>query len=972
MTAHPSFELLHNQSIPSLRIELQVFRHRATGARHLHMAADDPHNVFLVAFLTVPQDSTGVAHILEHTALCGSRRYPVRDPFFMMSRRSLNTFMNAFTGSDWTAYPFASQNKKDFNNLLDVYLDAVFFPRLHELDFAQEGHRLEFVEPDNPASELVFKGVVFNEMKGVLSSPVSRVNESLQSLLFPSTTYHYNSGGDPACIPQLTHTQLKDFHARHYHPSNALFMTYGDIPAAEHQQRFETQALQQFQSQTLDFSIPDEQRYTAPVQQHAYYPLEPGEDTQGTGDKTHIVLGWLLGRNTDPRAVMEAQILSDVLLDNSSSPLRHALETCGLGSAPSPLCGFDDNSRETTFVCGLEGSSPDHAEAIEQLIFTTLEQIAEHGVPLPVLESVLHQIELSQREITGDGYPYGLSLILQALTPAIHSGDPVSALDQDELLAELRQDIQNPNFIKGLTRRLLLDNPHRVRLVMEPDATLGQREAETERAWLSQIKAQLSAAERDHIVQQAQALQERQSQLDDPELLPRVEVADVPTDLHIAEGYHQALGTTPATWYAQGTNGMVYEQCIIELPDLTPEQRELLPIYTLCLSEVGLGEQDYLAVQARQAAVTGGLGAHSVVRSRLHDTQQVQGAVVLAGKALARHQAALAELMVAMLASPRFDEQGRIRELLGQLLAQRESSVTRAGHSLAMTAASAAFSPVSNLSHNWDGLLGLQRLRNLVSQLRDPGQLEKFCADLAAIHQHILAAPRELLVVSEGELHDDIARQQQAHWDGLPVAASPPAFTLPAQNTQKKEAWVTSTQVNFCAVAFPAPAPDHADAPALYVLGEYLRNGYLHTAVREQGGAYGVSAGYNPDSGAFRMFSYRDPRCQETLDDFLHALDWLHQKQHPTRALEEAILGVIAAIDKPGSPAGEAISAFFAQRFGRTPEYRRAVRKAVLEVSQSDLLRIADRYLQAQRASYAVIGSSEALQALPDWTLLSI
>lgn len=261
---HPAFTTVRRHTIPALHVEFQEYRHHVTGARHIHLAADEPHNAFMVAFLTVPQDSTGVAHILEHTALCGSRRYPVRDPFFMMTRRSLNTFMNAFTSSDWTAYPFASQNRKDFSNLLDVYLDAVFFPSLDELDFAQEGCRVEFSEADNPASDLVYKGVVFNEMKGALSSPVQNLGQSLQSLLFPTTTYHHNSGGDPEDIPRLTHAQLRAFHARHYHPSNAIFMTYGDIPAAEHQARFEDRALSAFQALPLDLSIPDERRYREP------------------------------------------------------------------------------------------------------------------------------------------------------------------------------------------------------------------------------------------------------------------------------------------------------------------------------------------------------------------------------------------------------------------------------------------------------------------------------------------------------------------------------------------------------------------------------------------------------------------------------------------------------------------------------------------------------------------------------------
>ena len=236
---HPAFEAVRSEFIPTLNLTLQEFRHIKTGARHLHLAADQDENAFLVAFLTVPQDSTGVAHILEHTALCGSERFPVRDPFFMMLRRSLNTFMNAFTSSDWTAYPFASQNKKDFNNLLEVYLDAAFFPSLDRLDFAQEGHRLAPVDLANPEGEWAIKGVVFNEMKGAMSSPTSALWQELQTALFPTTTYHHNSGGDPAEIPNLTWAQLKAFHATHYHPSNAIFMTFGNIPAAEHQATME-------------------------------------------------------------------------------------------------------------------------------------------------------------------------------------------------------------------------------------------------------------------------------------------------------------------------------------------------------------------------------------------------------------------------------------------------------------------------------------------------------------------------------------------------------------------------------------------------------------------------------------------------------------------------------------------------------------------------------------------------------------
>ncbi|MBF0128237.1 MAG: insulinase family protein, partial [Magnetococcales bacterium] len=426
---HPAFELLRRETVESLHLSVEVHRHRVTGARHLHLSADDPHNAFLVAFLTIPGDSTGVAHILEHTTLCGSRRYPVRDPFFMMLRRSLSTFMNAFTSSDWTAYPFATQSRKDFDNLLRVYLDATFFPNLHPLDFAQEGCRVEFADEAEPA--LVFKGVVFNEMKGAMSSPARVLSQILSEHLFPTTTYHFNSGGDPERIPDLTWEALRAFHARYYHPANAIFMTYGDIGAREHQERFQDLVLSHFLDNPGGFSVPNEMRLAEPVRVEASYALDGEGETEG---KTHILLGWLLGESMDMESLLDAHLLNGVLLDNSSSPLLKVLETTGLGAAPSSLSGLDDSGRELVFACGLEGSEPEHADAVEKLVLDLFEQVAVRGVEPERVDSVLHQLELSRREIGGDGLPYGLKLVLNALTPALHGGDPVAALALDDAL----------------------------------------------------------------------------------------------------------------------------------------------------------------------------------------------------------------------------------------------------------------------------------------------------------------------------------------------------------------------------------------------------------------------------------------------------------------------------------------------------------------------------------------------------------
>jgi len=443
-TPDADFEWLRSEPIESLNVTVGEYRHRGTGAMHYHIASDNPENVFLVALRTVPMDSSGVAHILEHTVLCGSERYPVRDPFFMMIRRSLNTFMNAFTSSDWTAYPFASQNRKDFFNLMDVYLDSVFFSRLHELDFLQEGHRVEFESPGDASSKLMYKGVVFNEMKGAMSSVSSTLWHTLTKYLYPTTTYHYNSGGDPEHITDLGYDDLKSFYKSHYHPSNAVFMTYGDIPAAEHQAIFEDRVLSRFERLDHGVEVSDEKRYFSPVVVEEAYPLSEDE---ADGDRTHIVLSWLLGKSTNLQDVLRANLLSSLLLDDSASPLRRALETTDLGGSPSPLCGLEDSNREMAFVCGVEGSKPENAQAVEDLVLSVLKDVAENGIEQERIEAMLHQLELGQREVGGDGFPYGLQLMLEGLSSAVHGGDPVAMLNLDPALESLRDEIKTPNLL---------------------------------------------------------------------------------------------------------------------------------------------------------------------------------------------------------------------------------------------------------------------------------------------------------------------------------------------------------------------------------------------------------------------------------------------------------------------------------------------------------------------------------------------
>lgn len=965
--SHPAFRWLRSHTIASLQLDMHEYEHINTGARHYHLAADNPENVFLVALRTLPMDSTGVAHILEHTALCGSQRYPVRDPFFMMIRRSLNTFMNAFTSSDCTAYPFASRNRKDFNNLLHVYLDAVFFSNLNELDFAQEGHRLDFAEDGNPDSELQFKGVVYNEMKGAMSSENSRLWQTLTQYLFPTSTYHYNSGGEPSHIPDLSYADLKAFYETHYHPSNAIFMTYGDIPAVEHQQKFEELALKQFERIDVShITAREEKRYLAPVRVQESYAVDASE---GVENKTHVALAWLLGQSTDLEAAFKAQLMSSVLLDNSASPLMELLETSDLGKSPSPLCGLEDSNREMSFICGLEGCAEDATAQVEALILDELERIAREGVDQEQVEAALHQLELHQREISGDSYPYGLQLMMAGLSTAVHRGDPIQLLDIEPVLNRLREDIRQPDFIPNLIRELLLNNMHRVTLTMTPDAGIAEREAQAEKARLQTIKASLSEQQKQQIVELNQRLAERQAQEDDPDVLPKVGLDDVPTELPVIDSEQlQGPHGSPLSWYAQGTNGLVYQQIIVDLPALTPELLDVLPLFTTCVTELGIGDQNYADVAAWQAAVSGGLSCYASIRSDLDDEQSARAILVLSSKALVSNHAEQTELLYETFFNVRLDENKRVKELLEQINARQQSSVTGRGHSMAITLAASGMSPTAQLSHRFSGLAGIRAVKKLTRELEAPAALEALMDKFRRIHAALIRAPRRFLLVGEATQRDTLVDGLMTGWSAAPAAHTDfQPLSLAALREPVRELWTTNSQVNFCAKAYPSVPGGHPDHPTLTVLAGFLRNAYLHRAIREQGGAYGAGADQDSGSASFRFYSYRDPRLAETLADFDASVAFVLNEDHAPRLVEEAILGVISSMDRSTSPAGAAKQDYYNQLFGRTHESRMAFRRAVLAVTLQDLKRVAAQYLKPELASVGVVsntGSAELASRL--------
>lgn len=968
LTLHPEFRLIEHRHIEALSLDVLISQHAKTGAMHYHLAHPSDENAFLIGFRTQPMDSKGEAHILEHVALCGSAKYPVRDPFFSMIKRSLNTFMNAMTAADWTAYPFATQNKNDYFNLLSVYLDASFFPNIHPLDFAQEGIRVELDENDQPQ----FKGIVFNEMKGAMSGEIDQLYHSVAHHLFPTTTYHYNSGGDPADIPDLTHNELVEFHQSHYHPSNSVIMSFGNIPVADTQAKLHNDALAQFETGKKHVSRP-EQRLAAPIAATDTYTAE-----EAGPHKTHHVIAWLLPAITDPKQRLALRLLEGVLIEHAGSPLRAYLDTHELGTAPSPLLGLDDSHYEMVFYSGLRGSDPEHAEAVEQGILEVLEKVASEEISAETIETILHQIEIDQRHIGGDSIPYGLNLILEGFSTAIHDGNPIDIWEVDEHLQWLREQVKDPEWLPSLIRTHLIDNPHRVRVTLIPDAEKSAKLAAAERTRLETLASTMTEDDKAILRQQALDLAARQSAPDDLSLLPKVGLEDVPDSVNLLDGERQEviLEGREATLfqYEAGTNGLYYYQVIIPLESkilgMTSEADDvishpLLPLYLGLLSELGTESMSARELQALQAAHSSGVTARVSQRTDIHDKDEVASYFVVATRALTRKPEAI-DLLKEVMTHSVFTEHDRMKELLQQKQAGWQSRLPNAGHAYAMQTASRGMSRQAQLEYVRSGLPALNALTEFLAHAKtDETKWDSLARGLMALHQRVISLPKHALIICEADQTQRLSDLIVQSWQSPAQTVAPASdkdieATIPTEfsdlhlalseqdhsDDQEDIAWLVATNVYHNASVYAAPPADNPDTAALMVLAPYIRNGYLHSAIREKGGAYGGGAGYDANACAFKFFSYRDPHCAETFEHFTQSIDWLLTEPQTDEQLEEAILGIISAMDKPGSPAGEAVKSCFTDLHGRGEAWQHKMRANILAVTIDDLQRVARTYLK--------------------------
>ncbi|MEJ2154996.1 MAG: insulinase family protein [Desulfobacteraceae bacterium] len=940
--------------------------HSETGAHHLHISTPDQENTFGVTFKTVPQDSTGVAHILEHTVLCGSEKYPVRDPFFSMLKRSLSTFMNAFTASDWTMYPFSTQNAKDFYNLMDVYLDAAFFPNIDALSFKQEGHRLEFEAEDATAakSQLVYKGVVYNEMKGAMSSPDQVMVRAILNALYPDTTYHNNSGGDPKDIPSLTHEQLKAFHQRHYHPSNAFFYTYGNLSLKKHLEFIKEKIMTRFAAIDPGTDVPMQPRWDTPRSVRYTYALSPDEDP---ARKNQVTLAWLMGDVCDTFDVLVLSVLEQILLGNAASPLRKALMDAGLGSALSDGTGFDADNRDTLFACGLKDTDEADADKIEEIVFDVLRRLVSEGIQREMVDAAIHQIEFHRREITNTPYPYGLKLLLTIIGNWLHGGFPEQVLQLDEDLAKLKENLDGRSFLEDYIQRRFIDNRHRIRLVLAPDQQKAQIEEERIKQELMARMATLSAAQKEQIDQDAAALKALQESDEDISCLPTLRLADIPPDVPSCSP-SSISGDVPLWCYAQPTSGIFYFQ-IAASANLPRDLLSWVPFFCYTFTKIGTEKSSYTQMAQRIDAVTGGitLGAHA--RSPWGENQVCLPLISMKAKCLYRNTPATLDLVEELISSAIFTDQTRLKQLLGEYQAGLESMIVHNGHRLAISLSSRSFSPSSHLSEIWSGIHQVCTIREFNRQ-NDPKAMEALSEKLAAIGRSIFQPDNVLMAAVADSDHVAEASKRIAAGKTLSTfhrghqRPELPELDLKIEKMVPHEGWTTSTAVAFVAKTLPTVSLRHPDAPALAVLGKILRSLYLHGEIREKGGAYGGFSVYNPESGLFSLASYRDPHITRTLRVFEGVVAFMQSGKFDKEDITEAVLQVCSEIDKPDPPGSAAQKAFSRLIIGLSDEERIKFKQKLLQVTPDSLMSVVDRYFKKppEDTGVAVIAGADHLK----------
>ncbi|HEX5809686.1 MAG TPA: insulinase family protein, partial [Anaerolineales bacterium] len=670
-----AFTLVKEQTIPELNSIARLYVHKRTGARLLSIINDDENKVFAINFRTTPKDSTGVPHILEHSVLNGSEKYPVKEPFVELLKGSLATFVNAFTFPDKTCYPVASQNVQDFYNLIDVYMDAVLHPLISEQTLMQEGWHYEINDPNEP---LTYKGVVFNEMKGAYSSPDSVLETRVIESLFPKHLYGVDSGGDPRHIPDLTYENFRGFWETYYHPSNSFIYFYGNDDPEQRLKLMEGY-LKPYKKKRVKSTVPLAKPFKRPKKVESAY--DAGED-QDIEKKHYLVVNWKLPDTSDAVLNFSLRILGHILIGTPASPLKKALLDSGLGEDLAGI-GMETELRHFIFSTGLKGTRRRHAKKIEKLIFDTLESLVRDGIDPDMVAAAMNTVEFRLRENNTGAYPVGIALMRRVLTTWIHDEDPFKLLAFEGPLNEIKAQLaSDPRYFEKLIQTHFLDNTHRTVLRLKPDPELGRRFDEDEKARLAKIRESLNEARIAELVENTRTLKTRQETPDAPEALetlPVLKLADLEKQSKNIPIDVQKLQDTQVLYHDLFTNGIVYLDLGFDLHALPGELLPLTEIFARALLETGTDKEDYVKLAQRIGKSTGGITSTAVTTTAFGSRESV-AKLFFRGKATAAQSAELLNILQDILLSAKLDNRERLKQIVLEEKAGLEASLVPSGH----------------------------------------------------------------------------------------------------------------------------------------------------------------------------------------------------------------------------------------------------------------------------------------------------
>ncbi|XP_023580780.1 presequence protease, mitochondrial isoform X1 [Trichechus manatus latirostris] len=987
------FFLIQVTPIPELFLTAVKLSHDNTGARYLHLAREDKNNLFSVQFRTTPMDSTGVPHILEHTVLCGSQKYPCRDPFFKMLNRSLSTFMNAFTASDYTLYPFSTQNPKDFQNLLSVYLDAAFFPCLRELDFWQEGWRLEHEDPADPQTPLIFKGIVFNEMKGAFTDNERIFSQHLQNRLLPDHTYSVISGGDPLCIPDLTWEQLKQFHATHYHPSNARFFTYGNFQLEKHLKQIDEETLSKFQKIEPSTIVPAQKPWDKPRE----YQITCGPDSLATDSskQTTVSVSFLLPGITNTFEAFTLNLLSSLLIGGPNSPFYKALIESGLGTGFSPDVGYNGYTREAYFSVGLQGIAEKDIQTVRNIIDRTIDEVIEKGFEDDRIEALLHKTEIQMKH---QSTSFGLTLTSYIASCWNHDGDPVELLKLGNQMAQFRQRLkESPVFLQEKIKQYFKNNQHKLTLSMKPDDKYYEKQTQMETEKLQQKVNSLSRKDKERIYEKGLELRTQQSKTQDASCLPALKVSDIERTIPFTElDVTLAAGEIPVQYCAQPTNGMVYFRAFSSLNTLPEELKLYVPLFCSVLTKLGCGILNYRE-QAQQIELkTGGMTVSPHVLPDDSHLDTYEQGVLFSSLCLDRNLPDMMHLWSEIFNNPCFEEEEHFKVLVKMSAQELSNGIPDSGHLYAAIRASRTLTPAGDLQETFNGMDQV-RLMKRIAEMTD---IKPVLRKLPRIKKHLLncdnmrcsvnATPQQM---SETEkvverFIKNLGRSKKERKTVRPHVIEKPAYNGSSGSTyvngsqiirklitdptfkpcQMKTHFLLPFPVNYvgeCVRTVAYTDPDHA---SLKILARLMTAKFLHTEIREKGGAYGGGAKLSRD-GVFTFYSYRDPNSIETLHSFGKAVDWAKSGKFTQQDIDEAKLSVFSAVDAPVAPSDKGMDHFL---YGLSDEMKQAHREQLFAVSHDKLTDVSNKYLGIGKCTHglAVLGPENAKIAKdPSWII---